>query len=131
MPFVRWARPVTFDAIGEMSTKTVHPKPDGFAANNHAALGKQIFYIRSAQCKAVIRPHRVGNDLSRKTETFKTGHAIWYFHTHPINQIPMEINLAMPPDILCAVATMAAGVMPPSQLGFVSIKVPKPPREFK
>ena len=96
MPFVRWARPVTFDAIGEMSTKTVHPKPDGFAANIHAALGKEIFYIRSAQCKAVIRPHRVGNDLSRKTETFKTGHAIWYFHTHPINQIPMEINLAIP-----------------------------------
>ena len=82
MPFIRRTRPVTSYAVSKMSTETVYPKPDRFAADNQATLGKKIFYIRSAQCKAIIRPHRVGDHLSRKTETFETRQGTWYLHAY-------------------------------------------------
>ena len=86
MPFIRRTRPVTSYAVSKMSTETVYPKPDRFAADNQATLGKKIFYIRSAQCKAIIRLHRVGDHLSRKTETFETRQGTWYLHAYRLTR---------------------------------------------
>ena len=65
VPFVSTARSFALDAIREMTAKPVHPKPDGFAADNHSAFGKQILHISRAEGKTIIRPNGITDDFSR------------------------------------------------------------------
>lgn len=80
VPFVTGARPIVLDAIGEVAAKPIHPASDGFQADHHAALGKQIPDIRHAGRKTMIRPARGDDDLARKTVAFQAKHRARYFH---------------------------------------------------
>lgn len=71
VPFVTGARPVALDAIGEMAAKPVHPVPDGFPADHHAAFGQQILDICRAQRKPMVRPDGIGDDLAGKRKPFR------------------------------------------------------------
>jgi len=51
-----------------MRTKPVDPKANGFAADDDAALRKQVLDIRGAERKAMVGPVRMGDDLARKTK---------------------------------------------------------------
>ncbi len=80
VPFVKGARSIALDTIGEMMAKPVYPVPDGFPANHHVAFGKQFLDIRRAERKTMIRPNRIGDDLARKTVAFEARHHEKYFH---------------------------------------------------
>jgi hypothetical protein len=71
MPFVACSGSIPPDASGEMSTKPVYPQPNRLAADNHPALGKQIFDIRSAERKPMICPHGIGDNLSGKAKALQ------------------------------------------------------------
>lgn len=66
VPFVSCSGAIPLDAIGKVATETVHPKPDGFAADNHAAFGKQILHISCAEGKTTLSPYSKADDLTRK-----------------------------------------------------------------
>lgn len=74
VPFVVRLRPVPADASRKMRTKPVHPKADGFAADDDAALRQQILDIRRAQRKAMKGPDRIGDDLAGKTKALRARH---------------------------------------------------------
>lgn len=80
MPFVIWAGTVPTDASGKVSPKAVDPEADRLAAHDHASLSKQILDIRSAQRKPMVRPNRVGDDLTRMTIALQARHRCWYSH---------------------------------------------------
>ena len=71
VPFISSIRSITLDAIGEVASEPVHPKPDGFAADNHASFGKQILHISRAEGKTIIRPNGITDDFSRKAVAFQ------------------------------------------------------------
>ena len=80
VPFVTGSRSVALDAIGEMTAKPVHPVPDGFPADYHAAFGKQILDICGAERKTMIRPDRIGDDFTREAVAFQARHSARYLH---------------------------------------------------
>jgi hypothetical protein len=48
MPFVIGVRTIAMDAICEMWTKAIDPQPDRFPADNHTALGQEVFDVGRA-----------------------------------------------------------------------------------
>jgi hypothetical protein len=64
MPFVIGARTVAPDAICEMRTKAIDPQPDRFPADNHTALGQQVFDVSRAHCEAMVSPNSVCDDFA-------------------------------------------------------------------
>lgn len=100
MPFVTGARSVALDAISEMTAKPVHPVPDGFPADHHAAFGKQILDIRRAERETMIRSERIGDDPARKTVVFEARHRARYLHTGRLCKSRRASKLAMPSNLL-------------------------------
>jgi len=49
MPLISSIGSIVLDAIGKVAPEPVHPKPDGFAADNQAVCRKQILHISSAE----------------------------------------------------------------------------------
>lgn len=96
MPLVGSSGVVTFDAIGEMPTKPVHPFAHGFPADGYTAFGKKILDVRSAEREAMIGPHRVGHDFTRKTIAFQARHLSWYHHAKTLAAPKGFSKLAMP-----------------------------------
>ena len=74
MPLVVWGRPIPADAGCKMRAKPIDPKANGFAADYNAALRQKILDIRRAECKAMVSPDRVGDDLARKTKALQARH---------------------------------------------------------
>jgi len=81
IPFVGelTAGPLT-KLTGEFEIELRRPFRHSLEQNLNAALGKQVFNVAKAERKPIIKPHRMGNDLSRKTMAFKVnrmgfGHA--------------------------------------------------------
>ncbi len=96
VPFVTGARPVALDAIGEMAAKPVHPVPDGFPADHHAAFGQQILDICRAQRKPMVSPDGIGDDLAGKTKALQASNCRHGFHDDRLSRRNPVINLAMP-----------------------------------
>lgn len=96
VPFITGARPVAFDAIGEMAAKPVHPVPDGFPDDHHATFGQKILDIRRAERKTMIRPDRLDDDLTWKTVAFQARHRARYFHPGCRCKSRRANKLAMP-----------------------------------
>ena len=96
MPLIRNIGSITLDAIGKVASEPVHPKPDGFAADNHVTFGKQILHISRAEGKPIIRPNGVTNDLSRKAVAFQARRVGWDFHARVQRQQNLTNNLVMP-----------------------------------
>src|SRR5690606_38978372 len=71
MPLVRRRGPVTPDTIGEMRAKPVDPQPDGFAADDHAALCQKVLDVGRAQSEAMIGPDGISDDLAGKAEALQ------------------------------------------------------------
>jgi hypothetical protein len=80
MPFVIGARTIAPDAICEMWTKAIDPQPDRFPADNHTAIGPQVFDIGSAHCEAMVSPNSVCDDFAREPEALQAQHTGWDFH---------------------------------------------------
>ena len=51
MLLIRNIGSITLDAIGKVAPEPVHPKPEGFAADKHAAFGKHTLHISCAEGK--------------------------------------------------------------------------------
>jgi hypothetical protein len=80
MPFFIWARTIAPDAICKMWTKAIDPRPDCFPADNHTALGQQVFDVGRAYCDAMVSPNGVCDDFAREPEALQAQHAGWDFH---------------------------------------------------
>jgi hypothetical protein len=96
VPFVSCSGAIPLDAIGKVATETVHPQPNSLSADNHAAFSQQIFNISITQGEAVIRPHGIGDDLTRETKTFQARHIRRNVHDYDLRQSKYPNNLAMP-----------------------------------
>ena len=96
VPFVSTTRSLPPDAIGEVATKPVHPKPDRFPADNHATFNQEIFDVSSTQGKTMIRLNGIGDDFSRETKPFQAQHIRRCFHESHLCQPHSANNLAMP-----------------------------------
>lgn len=83
MPFVDRNRPVAFDAIGKMATKTVHPFPDRLAADHHPSLGEQVLNIGRAEREAMINSDFMGHDLTREAVAFPARRVEGMFIANP------------------------------------------------
>ncbi len=68
-----WLWPVAADATRKVRTKPLDPKPDSFPADKHARLCEQVFNIRCAHRKLMVRSHRIGDNFARKTKPLQTG----------------------------------------------------------
>jgi hypothetical protein len=77
MPFVIGARTIAPDAICEMWTKAIDPQPDRFTADNHTALGQQVFNVGRAHCEAMVSPNSVRDDFPREPEALQAQHTGW------------------------------------------------------
>jgi hypothetical protein len=74
MPLAHGTWTIATNTVGEMRAETIDPKPDCFPAYNHATLGKQILDICRAQREPMIRPDRVGDDLTRVAKAIYARH---------------------------------------------------------
>jgi hypothetical protein len=72
MPFVIGASTIAPDAICEMWTKAIDPRPDRVPADNHTALGQQVFDVG--------RAHSVRNDFAREPKALQAQHSGWDFN---------------------------------------------------
>lgn len=79
-----------------MAAKAVDPKANNFPADDDTALSKKILHIGRTQSKVVIGPHRVGNNLTRKTKPLQLGKLARHLHSKPIAATGQSNNLAMP-----------------------------------
>src|SRR5689334_14514663 len=68
MPLVTGLRSAALQGRGEYPAEAQAPLADALVADHDAALGQDQFDIAQAQAEAVIEPHRVLDDLSRKAE---------------------------------------------------------------
>ncbi len=73
MPFADRTGPVAPNAIGEVAVKAVDPLTNGFAADDHTALGQKFFDIGRAEDEPMIDPDRICDDLARKRNPFRRG----------------------------------------------------------
>jgi hypothetical protein len=80
MSFVIGAKTIAPDAICEIWTKAIDPQPDRFPANNHTALGQQVFDVGRAHCEAMVSPNSVCDDFARELEALQAQHTGWDFH---------------------------------------------------
>jgi hypothetical protein len=65
IPLVVWPSMLLMNAIFERLTKPIDPKPDRFAADNHAPLCQQALNVSRAQCKTMINSGGVSNNRTR------------------------------------------------------------------
>ena len=66
------------DTPGVLGSERSAPLPNGFVGHGDPAFGQEIFDISKAQCEAVIKPHRLRDDIERKavsTVIWEGGHA--------------------------------------------------------
>ena len=73
VPLVFRPWPLFANATGKMAAEAINPKSNRFPADNHASLGKQIFHIGGAQCKPMIGPNRISDNLTRKSKPLQPG----------------------------------------------------------
>ena len=73
MPFADRTGPVAPYAIGEVAAKAVDPLTNGFAADDHTALGQKFFDIGRAEDEPMIDPDRICDDLARNRNPFRRG----------------------------------------------------------
>ncbi len=64
VPLVVWPWTIPADIICEMLAKPIDPKPERFAADNHAPLCQQVLNVGRAQCKTMVSLDRVSNNLT-------------------------------------------------------------------
>jgi len=105
MPFVVGARTIAPDAICEMWTKLIDPQPDRLRADNHTALGQQVFDVGRAHCEAMVSPNSVRDDFPREPKALQAQHTGWDFHDVEIARSCRLNNLAMP----CRAFTTGSG----------------------
>jgi hypothetical protein len=84
MAFVIGARTIAPDAICEMWTKAIDPQPDRFPADDHTALGQQVFDVGRAHCEAMVSPNSVCDDFAREPETLQAQQTGRGFHDFEI-----------------------------------------------
>ena len=99
VPLDVWSRAISTDAICEMLAKPIDPKPDCFAADNHAPLRQQVLNISRAQSKAMVSPNRVSNDLTRIAEALYVWYLVWCSHNFSVMLLRHENNLAIPAGV--------------------------------
>ena len=58
-----------FESTCVPSAKLDTPESDGFVANNNAPFGKEVFDITIAQVESIVEPHRVTDNVGRKSVT--------------------------------------------------------------
>jgi hypothetical protein len=56
------------------------PRLDRFPADNHIALGQQVFDVGRAYCYAMVSPNGLCADLARELEALQAQHTGWDFH---------------------------------------------------
>jgi hypothetical protein len=71
VPLVVRSRSIPTNAICEVSAKAIDPKPDHFSTDNHTPRRQQIFSIRCAQGKSVVRSDSVRNDFTWITKALQ------------------------------------------------------------
>jgi len=74
VPLVVRSWPVTTNTRSEMRYKPIDPAADCFSTDYHATFSKQIFNIRRAQRKPMVRPDSISNDFTWVAKAFQTGH---------------------------------------------------------
>ena len=105
-PFVVGARTIAPDAICEMWTKAIDPQPDRFPADNHTALGQQVFDVGRAHCEAMVSPNSVRDDFPREPKALQAQHTGWDFQDVEIARSCRLNNLAMPQSLKASSASM-------------------------
>jgi hypothetical protein len=80
MPLIIGARMIAPDAICEMWTKAIDPRPGRVPDDNHTALGQQVFDIGRAHCEAMVSPNSVRDDFAMEAEALQAQHTGWSFH---------------------------------------------------
>jgi hypothetical protein len=63
-----------FKSARVSSAKLDTPESDGFVANNKAPFGKEVFDITIAQVESMVEPHRVTDNVGRKSVTLEGVH---------------------------------------------------------
>lgn len=109
MPFVGRRRPIAFDTIGEMATKSVHPFPDRLPADRHTLFGEQVLDICCAEREAVVDPDRIGDDLAWEAVTFQAEHGGWRSHRNRLDSHETPNNLAVPIQLILRFGGTANG----------------------
>jgi len=96
MPFVVGARTIAPDAICEMWTKAIDPQPDRLPADNHTALGQQVFDVGPAHCAAMVSPNSVLDDFPREPKALQAQYTGWDLNDFEIARSCRLNNLAKP-----------------------------------
>jgi hypothetical protein len=97
MPLVIRPWTITADAICEMSSKAIYPKPDRFPADDLSPLSQQILSIGCGQAEPVMRPDGINNDLTRITEAFQAQQSGRHVHRAGTPSSRPANSLAIPP----------------------------------
>ena len=80
----------------EMTTKAVHPFPDGLPGHRHTPFCEQVLDISRAEREGVIDTNRIGDDRPWEAVTFQAGHDGWSAHRKLLDSHVTRNKLAMP-----------------------------------
>lgn len=59
--------------MSELQAEFRRPLGDGLKRDDDAALRQQIFHVAQAQREPIMEPHRMCDDLGRKSVAFEVG----------------------------------------------------------